>query len=99
MILDKEGQLITATAFDLKTVAPGPGNPVKMIVTGMNAGNLAVTHCATTGGTYTACTTVTVQNDGDLVEFELPSNTLQFIKATFTTGEVYITLPGNQTAS
>ena len=97
MILDKNAQLVTATAFDLGTGGLGKGTPIKMIVTGMNAGNLAITHADTAGGTYSACTTVTVQNNGDLVEFELPSNTKQFIRATFATGEVYVTFAGNQT--
>lgn len=97
MILDKETELVTATALDLEAVRPGPGKPIKLFATGMTpAALVTVTTCATVGGTYTACTTATVGADGS-VEFELPSTTLQFIKSTFAAGSINVTLCGNQT--
>ena len=97
MILDNDTALATTVAFDLGVVSPGPGEPIKCIAVGVDA-SLAITHCATIGGTYTACTTVLAP--AGLLEFERPSNTKQFIKATFSAGSVRVgQLAGNQTAA
>lgn len=96
MILDKNAELTTATAYDLGTVRPGPGNPIKMFASGMAADALVT---VTTGATDTAadaCTTATVGANGT-VEFELPSTTGQFIMATFAAGAINVILPGAQT--
>jgi len=94
MILDKEAELTTATAFDLGSKKTGPGQPVKLWATGVG-GSLVLTHGATNAA---ADALITVDATKDL-EFELPSNTLQFIKATFATGSVNVILPGAQTNS
>jgi len=102
MILDKDCIMATTVAFDTRAISndigPGPGQPLLMVAAGLPAGDLAITHCDTVGGTYTACTTVTVGADDDVVEFRLPSNTQQFIKATFASGELFFAMEGNQTA-
>lgn len=96
MILDKNTELTTTVAFDLEAVRPGPGKPIKVFTTGNAASeNFVVTTCATVAGTYTACATIECDTNGD-AECELPSSTLQFIKAVFT-GEAFLTLCGNQT--
>jgi hypothetical protein len=95
MIRDYYGQLTTTVAFDLEAVSPGPGEPIKLMAIGVS-GSVVVTTCATTGGSYTALTTVL--GPAGVLEFELPSNTLQFIKATFSAGTVEVALPGVQTA-
>ena len=94
MILDKELELVTAVAFDLGTVRPGPGKPIKCIATGVTL-NVAITTGPATGAESSL---MTVECGGaDLVEFELPSNTEQFIVPTFADGAVDIVLEGNQT--
>ena len=87
MILDKLAELTTAVAFDLDAVRPGPGNPIKMYATGVG-GPLVVT-CGADTAAADACITVDATEP---VEFELPSNTKQFIKATFATGNVYVVM-------
>ena len=93
MILDNDAKLVTTVAFDLGSVRPGPGNPIKMYASGV-AGSLVITQGATNAAAD-ACITVDATN---AIEFELPSNTLQYIKATFGSGEVNFVLPGTQTA-
>lgn len=96
MILDKEAELTTATGFDLGVVRPGPGNPIKLWATGVG-GDLEITTGADAAEAEAGLTALmTVDADGD-VEFELPSNTQQFIATTFATGSVNVTLCGNQT--
>jgi len=94
MILDNDLSLTTATAFDLGSVSPGPGNPIKCIAQGVS---LTVT--ITTGATDAGGTDLMVVTCGgaDLVEFELPANTLQWIIPVFADGSVDIILPGAQT--
>jgi len=94
MILDKELEVATTVALDLGSTKPGPGKPTKCIATGVTL-NVVVT----TGATDTAADTLqTVECAGaDLIEFELPSNTLQFVKFAFADGAVNIVLEGNQT--
>lgn len=96
MILDKQAELTTATAFDLGTVRPGPGQPIKLFASGMTPD---ATVTVTTGATSAAagdCTTAEVGADGS-VEFELPSTVARYIKATFAAGAINVTLAGNQT--
>lgn len=93
MILDAQAELVTATAYDLGAKKPGPGNPLKVWITGVGAPVVF-----TTGATNAAADTLmTVDATAGPIEAELPSNTLQFIKATFATGAINITLAGNQT--
>lgn len=93
MILDNEAELVTATAFDLGPKKPGPGNPIKLWITGVGASVVF-----TTGATSAAADALmTVDATAGPIEVELPSNTLQFIKATFASGAINVTLPGNQT--
>ena len=94
MFLDKELELTTAVALDLGPKRPGPGKPIKCIAT-----NVALNVVVTTGATNTAADSLmTVECGGaDLVEFELPSSTLEFVMFTFADGEVNIVLEGNQT--
>lgn len=100
MILDNETKLVTATGFDLGSVRPGPGNPVKMYASGHAADALITittgVDAAAAEGASVPCTTATCGANG-CVEFELPSTTLQFIAADFAVGEINVTLPGNQT--
>lgn len=94
MILDSQAELTTAVAFDLGSQKPGPGNPIKLWAAGVG-GSLVIT----TGATDTALDAlITVDATNDL-EFELPSNTLQYIIATFATGTLNVILPGAQTNS
>ena len=94
MFLDNELAIATTVALDLGPKKPGPGNPIKCIATGVTL-NVVVT----TGATDTAAGALTTVECGgaDLVEFELPSNTLQFVKFAFADGAVNIILPGAQT--
>jgi len=94
MIIDKNTELTTATAFDLGAVRPGPGQPIKLMTLGVS-GTVTITHCATTGGSYTANSVHTV--GAGIEELELGSQTLQFIKAAFSAGSVRVVLPGVQT--
>lgn len=97
MILDNEAALVTATAFDLETVRPGPGKPIKMWAQLNAAGPLVIT----TGATSAALDALlTVQVPAEGLEFELPSNTKQFIKSTFAATAplgVFVVMEGNQT--
>ena len=87
MILDHLAELTTAQAFDLDAVRPGPGKPIKMYAAGVG-GSLAIT----TGATDAAADALITVDATDDVEFELPSNTLQFIKATFAQGSVNVVM-------
>ncbi len=102
MILDKDCIMATTVAFDTRArsndIGPGPGQPLLMVGAGLPVGDLAITHCDTEGGTYIACITVAVKVEDKVVEFRLPSNTQQFIKAAFTSGELFFAMEGNQTA-
>jgi len=94
MILDKELEIATTVALDLGPKKPGPGKPIKVIATGVSA-TVVVTHDTVVGATADL---MTVHCNGeDLVEFDLPSRTLQFVKFTFADGAVNIVLEGNQT--
>ena len=95
MIRDNETQLATTVAFDLQATRPGPGEPLLMVAIGVDA-SLVITMSDTEGGTYTACTTVLAP--AETFEFHLPSNTKRWIKATFATGDLMVSLPGTQTA-
>ena len=101
MILDKETQMITATALDLEAVRPGSGEPIKMFASGMTpAAVVTVTtgdDAAEAEGGTIPCTTAVIGAKGS-VEFELPSTTKQFIACTFAGGDLNVTLAGNQTA-
>ena len=94
MILDNELAIVSATALDLESVRPGPGNPIKCFASGVT---LDIT--ITTGATAAAAgdLQVVTGNPDGIVEFELPSSTLKFVMFTFADGEVYIVLPGVQT--
>lgn len=95
MIMDKETQLVTTVALDLGSIRPGPGIPIKLMGVGLTA-DVTVTH----GDAEAAADplmTVTVE-DTNVMEFELPSTTKRFIKATFPAGTLAVTLCGNQTA-
>lgn len=92
MIIDNEAQLVTTVAFDLGNVRPGPGKPIKLSANGVG-GSLVIT-MGPTSAAAGACTTVDATDD---VEFHLPANTQQFIKATFGSGSVSVVLD-SQTA-
>ena len=87
MILDKLAELTTATAFDLETVRPGPGKPIKMYASGVG-GSLVIT----TGDTDVAADALITVDATNSVEFELPSNTKRYIIATFAAGSVNVVL-------
>jgi hypothetical protein len=87
MLLDKEAELATAVAFDLEAVRPGPGKPIKMYAHLDADGDLVITMGATNAAADPCMTVACV----GITEFELPSTTLQFIKATFA-GEVGVVM-------
>ena len=93
MIIDNEAQLVTTVAFDLETVRPGPGQPLKMWAILTTPGTLTITDGATSAA---ADTFMTVSCTDSPTEFELPSTTARYIKATFT-GTVAFSLAGIQT--
>lgn len=80
MLLDNAAELATTVAFDLDTVRPGPGKPVKMWAHLDSDGALAITHGATSAAAGALITIACV----GVTQFELPSSTLQWIKSTFT---------------
>jgi len=94
MILDKELEMATGEALDLGPKTPGPGQPIKCVALKVAADVVITT--GDTLGTESALMTVVCEG-ADLVEFELPSSTLQFIVPTFADGAVEIILPGAQT--
>ncbi len=83
MYIDKDLELTSGTAKDLGVDRPGPGNPIKLFAQGVG-GNVTVTTGATNAAAD-ALITVDATND---VEFELPSGTKRWIKATFAAGSV-----------
>ena len=94
MLIDNEAKLTSATAFDLKTVRPGPGMALRMAATGFDADDaIAITHCDTAAGTYTECITIVADATG-CASFTLPSTTLRYLKATFTGGQIFFILEG-----
>jgi len=90
MFIDNEAVItVAATDFDLGSVRPGPGEPIKMSVindsatagtyTGpIGALSMAVTHGDDAGG-ETALMTVAVIA-GEETHFELPKNTKRYIQ-------------------
>lgn len=95
MIIDKEAELTTTVAYDLGSVRPGPGQPIKMwFLPTAGTSPLAITDGATSAAADALMTVA--YTVGEVVEFELPSNTAQFIKATFT-GQLAASLAGVQT--
>ncbi len=93
MFIDSMAELVTTVAFDLETVRPGPGKPIKLWVLLDTPGDLVITD----GATSTAAgALMTVSCTDSPTEIELPSTTAQFIKATFT-GRVAVSLCGVQT--
>lgn len=92
MIRDNEAQLESGVPFNLGPVRPGPGKPIKMWATGVG-GSVVIT-TGDTDAAADALITVDATND---VEFELPSNTLQYINATFASGELGVIMAGAQT--
>lgn len=94
MIIDNQAQLVTTVAFDLETVRPGPGEPLKMWCILDTPGNLVITDGATSAA---ADALMTVSCTDSPTEFELPSTVARYIKSTFT-GRVAFTLAGVQTA-
>ena len=90
MILDKTCELATTVAFDLDAVRPGPGKPIKMAALGVDADMVVTTGAADTLGT----SLLTVTCGAGLTTFDLPSDTLQFIGATFVAGRVFVILDG-----
>lgn len=100
MILDHLARIPLAAAattvnLDLEAVKPGPGEPLVCLATGIG-GDLTILHAATD---TTATEVLMVVDATEAVEFRLPSSTMQFVQATAAeiTGEVNITLEGNQT--
>jgi len=89
MIRDALAELVTATAFDLDAVRPGPGKPIKMYANGVG-GSLVVT----TGDTNAAADALITVDATESLEFHLPANTKRWIKATFATGEVGVVMDG-----
>ncbi|MCK5919687.1 MAG: hypothetical protein KAG66_02015 [Methylococcales bacterium] len=95
MIRDHELNMVTTVAMDLGSAAPGPGNPIKMVALGVDAALVI-----TTGDTTAAADPLmTVVASAGLTEFELPSDTKRYIKATFAAGEVSVINSGAQTAT
>lgn len=94
MIFDKELELATGVALDLGAKRSGPGKFIKVVALGVTLDVVV-----TTGATNAAADPlITVECGGaDLVEFDLPSSTLQWISAVFADGEVKIMLEGAQT--
>lgn len=113
MIMDKEVLFADNLAhdgspeeIDLESVRPGPGNPIK----GFIAGSADLAGCtgfsildAAVSPADEALMDITEDPAGTIIEFELPSNVLQFVTialvgstsaGTFTAGLV---LPGVQT--
>lgn len=89
MYIDKELELTTAVALDLGPKKPGPGKPIKMVALGVTT-TVVITHGVALGSEAALMTIDAL--GADLVEFELPSSTLQFIIATFADGEVKIVM-------
>ncbi|RLC85493.1 MAG: hypothetical protein DRJ03_11515 [Chloroflexi bacterium] len=103
MILDNEAKLVTTVAFDLESVSngvgTGTGQPLLVWAQLDAPGNLVITTGATSAAAD-ALITVTVPAEG--LEFRLPSDTKQFVKATFTATAplgVFFVMEGNQTAT
>lgn len=113
MILDNETLFAddlahdgTPETLDLETVRPGPGEQLRVFVTGSAdlAGCTGISVLdAAVAPADEAVMTVTDSPTGKTIEFDLPSNILQFVTialvgttsaGTFTAG---IVLPGNQT--
>lgn len=103
MFLDNELKVKNATAIELGSVKPvkpgstykaGPGKPIKCIALGV-----ALNVVVTTGDTNAAADPLltVVCGGADLVEFELPSSTLRWVKFAFADGKVEIVMEGNQT--
>ena len=103
MILDKEAEMKTTVAFDLESVSngvgTGSGQPLLMWAQIDTPGDLVIT----TGATTTAADAlITVSVPAEGLEFRLPSDTKQFVKATFTATAplgVFFVMEGNQTAT
>ena len=94
MIIDNDAKLTSTVAFDLETVRPGPGEPLKMWCILDTPGTLTITDGATSAA---ADALMTVSCTDSPTEFQLPSSTARYIKSTFT-GTVAFTLCGVQTA-
>lgn len=114
MILDKEAMIAdalahdgTTTELDTQSVGSGPGQPIKMFISG-SATLAGCTGFTISDGAVTETLTLKKTNvatlAGKLVEFELDSDILRFVgielvgttsAGTWTCGVV---LPGNQTA-
>jgi len=114
MILDNETMFADKLAFgspptvlDMGSIRPGPGEPLKIFVQG-SADFAGATGIVITDGTTVAAADPLVTHvcdlTGKLVEFELPSDTAQFVGVALTgtpsagTWTCGVTLPGNQTA-
>ena len=94
MILDNEVKLTNNVTFDLGTKKPGPGQSIKLFASGVGS-FISIDHGATAG----ALSLLLSLDALDDVEFELPSNTRQYIVVKFTGGSVTMSLGGNQTAT
>ena len=92
MFVDMETELKTDTFLDLEAVRPGPGKPINCWANLDAPGDLVITHGDTSAA---ADALLTVACDG-ITEFELPSSTKRYIKATFS-GRVAVSMKGVQT--
>lgn len=92
-ILDSELAMATTVATDFGV--SGAGRPIRLQAVGVTA-TVVITSSATVGGTYAGSTTFTC-GGADFVECQLPSYTLQFVKAVFADGAVNVILDSAQT--
>ena len=80
MIIDYLAQVKAGVAFDLDAIRPGPGKHIK----GYTTATATIQHAddnAGAAGTLGALMVVTVGATDPGVEFELPSNTKQWIQS------------------
>lgn len=88
MIFDKAAELVTTVAFDLGNVRPGPGQPIGIAAIGVGG-----TVTITMGATTTAADACIIVDGTATVFFNLPANTLRYIKCTFGAGQINVMVP------
>lgn len=81
------------TNLDLDAVRPGPGEPIVCWAQGVG-GTLVINGSAADEAPATPVITIDATED---VEFRLPSNCPRYVAGDHATGEVFVTLEGNQT--
>ncbi len=96
MIFDKEAEILNGVGFDLETMQPGPGNPLKVwagVIGDIIEITMGTTKAEAEGGLI-PCITV---NSNMNITFELPSNTQRWIATISEIDGLFIILPGFQT--